>query len=211
MDFSPRPGPFTGTPQVILPAISRQARPLRIVKRVSDNLPHHCEMSPHKVSCFLSLFLCFNVFLLSFLHASMFFSFLFFLLQCLFFVFSPLHFFQLKLFSVSLFLPLPNAFSHHFSFHFLSQLTMIHSITTFLPHYSLPSASLPSPSSSSLSSSLPLSAAFSFPFHVDLPPPPPPPLQPPNQTQHTQTIVKTSTTSFRALLSGRHAFASFGA
>src|SRR5258708_6918164 len=174
MDFSPRPGPFTGTPQVILPAISRQARPLRIVKRVSDNLPHHYEMSPHKVSSFLSLFLCFNVFLLSFLHASMFFSFLFFLLQCLFLFSLLFTFFQLKLFSVSLFLPHPNAFSHHFSFLFLSPLTMIHSLTTFPPHYSPPLASLPSPSSSSLSS-LPLSAAFSFPFHLDPPPTTPPP------------------------------------
>src|SRR5260221_10110113 len=125
-------------------------------------------MSPHKVSSFLSLFLCFNVFLLSFLLASMF-----------VFVFSPLHFFQLKLFSVSLFLPHPNAFSHHFSFLFLSPLTMIHSLTTFPPCYSPPLASLPPPSSSSLSSSLPSSAAFSFPFCMDLPPPPPPRLTPP--------------------------------
>src|SRR5258708_27520300 len=125
----------------------------------------------------------------------MFFSFLFFLLQCLFFVFSPLHFFQLKLFSVSLFLPHPNAFSHHFSFHFLSPLTMIHSITTFLPHYSLPSASFPSPSSSSLSSSLPLSAAFSFPFHVDLPPPTLPSIKPPTRPKHPKALVNASTMS----------------
>src|SRR6266436_6069235 len=103
------------------------------------------------------------MFLLSFLHASMFFSFLFFLLQCLFFVFSPLHFFQLKLFSVSLFLPHPNAFSHHFSFHFLSPLTMIHSLTTFPPRYSPPLASLPSPSSSSLLTALVSSLLFSLP------------------------------------------------
>src|SRR5258708_23747426 len=109
----------------------------------------------------------------------MFFSFPFFLLQCLFFVFSPLHFFQLKLFSVSLFLPHPNAFSHHFSFCFLSPLTLIHSLTTFPPYYSPPSASPPSPSSSSLSSSLPSSPAFSFPFCLDLPSRAPPVSLPP--------------------------------
>src|SRR5258707_8616797 len=74
--------------------------------------------------------------------------------------------------------------------------TMIHSLTTFLPCYSLPSASSPSPSPSSLSSSsLPSSAAFSFPFHMGPPPPALPCVKPPTRPECPKALVNASTMS----------------
>src|SRR5258705_204114 len=94
-------------------------------------------MSPHKV--FLLFFL--------FFYTSMFFSFL----SSCFNVFFPLLFiFSAEVVFSSLFHSHLNGFSHQFSFLFsYLHYTTIHSLTTFLPCYSLPS-----------------SAAFSFPFHA---------------------------------------------
>src|SRR5258708_3114214 len=136
---------------------------------------------------------CFSPFL-SLFYTSMFFSFLsscfnvFFFFSSSFFHPNFFHFsfpFPLKFFLSPIFFPF--SYLHY---------TMIHSLTPFPPHYSLPSASLPSPSSSSLSSpSLPSSAAFSFPLHMDPPPPAFLCIEPPTRPKCPKASVNTSTAS----------------